>query len=107
MPRVQALDDVSDVSYRGLKSAALILGNSKIQRVVSRPVEEVAMTEVSAEYRRRMLEETNRAYAALQATPQEWAAEVSEREAWDATLQDGLGGLAPPKAEGGLVTAGD
>jgi hypothetical protein len=41
------------------------------------------MTEIPAEYRRRMLEETNRAYAALQGTPEEWAAEVSEREAWD------------------------
>ncbi|HEY7064319.1 MAG TPA: hypothetical protein VII06_22775 [Chloroflexota bacterium] len=48
------------------------------------------MPQLSALYRRRMLEETNRAYAELHADTESWAAEIAERDAWDVTLQDGL-----------------
>ena len=42
-------------------------------------------------YRRHLLlEETNAAYAALRADQGSWAAEREEREAWEATLPDGL-----------------
>lgn len=39
--------------------------------------------------RRRVLEETARAYAALRDDPEAWQAELEEREAWDASLADG------------------
>jgi hypothetical protein len=43
-----------------------------------------------AERHRRLLEETNRGYAALRADPEAWRAELAERSIWDAALQDGL-----------------
>ena len=44
-----------------------------------------------SDYRRRtMLEEGNRAYAALRQDPKAWAEELAERTAWDNTLSDGL-----------------
>lgn len=36
------------------------------------------------------LKQANRAYAALRKNPEAWRAEQEEREAWDATLSDGL-----------------
>ena len=39
--------------------------------------------------RRRMLGEANKAYALLRSNPDEWNAELAEREAWDATVADG------------------
>ncbi len=40
--------------------------------------------------RQTLLEETNRAYAALRADPHRWAEEQAERTAWETTLPDGL-----------------
>jgi hypothetical protein len=40
--------------------------------------------------RQTMLEETNRAYAALRSDPRRWKEEQAERTAWEATLSDGL-----------------
>ena len=53
------------------------------------------MTELLAEAverlrREDMLRRTNEAYARLREDPREWAEEMREREAWDATLADGL-----------------
>ncbi len=45
---------------------------------------------VEALRRQTMLEETNRAFAALRADPKRWAEERAERTAWEATLADGL-----------------
>ena len=46
------------------------------------------------EYRRKtLLEDANRAYAALRKNPQAWREEEKERRAWDATLADGLADL--------------
>ena len=39
-----------------------------------------------------MLEQGNAAYAALRADPNEWAEEMEERQAWEATLSDGIDG---------------
>ncbi len=47
-------------------------------------------TAVDALRRQRLLEETNRAYAALKTDPKRWADEEAERAAWDATLLDGI-----------------
>jgi len=53
------------------------------------------MPEVLAEaidelYRKRFLDECNRAYARLRADPKAWKQELDERRAWDVTLSDGL-----------------
>jgi hypothetical protein len=40
--------------------------------------------------RQTILEETNRAYAALRSDPKKWREEQEERAAWEATLADGL-----------------
>lgn len=42
-------------------------------------------------YRRQViLEESNRAYAALRRNPKAWKEEVKERKIWDRALMDGL-----------------
>lgn len=53
------------------------------------------MQELSAEAlevnrRRRILELTNAAYAAMRSDPEVWQEELDEREAWDTTLSDDL-----------------
>ncbi len=40
--------------------------------------------------RQRFLDATNAAFAALRNDPERWREELEEREAWDATLADGL-----------------
>ena len=45
---------------------------------------------IEALRRQTLLEETNRAYEALRGDPKHWAEEQAERDAWDATLADGL-----------------
>ena len=53
-----------------------------MQKVLSKAVEE---------YKRRwVLEQTNRAYAALRSKPEQWAEEEEERHAWEQSLADGL-----------------
>jgi predicted transcriptional regulator len=45
---------------------------------------------VEALRRQMLLEETNRAYAALRSDTKRWAEEQKERAAWETTLADGL-----------------
>ena len=45
---------------------------------------------VASDRHRRLLAETDRAYAALRADPDAWREELAERAMWDATLLDGL-----------------
>ena len=45
---------------------------------------------VEEDRRRRLLERTNEAYAALRADPEAWAEFQAEVAEWDATLADGL-----------------
>ena len=52
---------------------------------------EVPERAVECYRRQRFVEEANAAYAALRADSQAWLQERQEREAWDATLADGLG----------------
>ena len=40
--------------------------------------------------RARLLDESNRAYAALRDDPKAWKAELAERKSWEATLGDDL-----------------
>jgi hypothetical protein len=45
---------------------------------------------VEAYRRRRLLDESNRAYAALRLDAEAWRDEQEERQAWDQTLADGI-----------------
>ncbi|MBY0506503.1 MAG: hypothetical protein K2X03_21470 [Bryobacteraceae bacterium] len=58
--------------------------NLSIQSVVDKAVSEY--------HRRQILAQGNAAYAALRADPAAWAEELEERQAWEATLADGLDG---------------
>ncbi|MBW3625895.1 MAG: toxin-antitoxin system protein [Armatimonadetes bacterium] len=53
-----------------------------MQKVLDRAVE--------AYRRQRFLEEANAAYGALRLKPDTWREEQEEREAWEATLADGI-----------------
>ena len=72
---------LSKETHQGLRQIALTEGKS-IQTVLEGLVSDYR--------RRRMLEEGNRAYAALRQDPQAWAEEMDERSAWESTLSDGL-----------------
>jgi hypothetical protein len=54
------------------------------------PLTAVLDKAIEAYRRNRLLEETNAAYAALRKDPKKWAEELQERQAWEATLPDGL-----------------
>jgi hypothetical protein len=54
------------------------------------PMQNLLAEAVEAMRRRRILELTNAAYAAMRADPVAWQAELAERQAWDVTLPDGL-----------------
>jgi len=72
---------ISAALHRQLKEMAAQSGMS-----LSQTVEKA----VDALRRQVLLEETNRAYAALRSDPKRWAEEQAERIAWEATLADGL-----------------
>jgi predicted DNA-binding protein len=54
------------------------------------PMQELIAEAVEAFRRRRILELTNTAYAAMRSDPEIWQEELEEREAWDTILRDGL-----------------
>lgn len=54
------------------------------------PMQDLIAEAVEAMRRRRILELTNAAYAALRADPDRWQDELDERSEWDVTLSDGL-----------------
>jgi hypothetical protein len=56
------------------------------------PMQDLLAEAVEAMRRRRILELTNAAYAAMRDDPVAWQAEIAERQAWDVTLADGLEG---------------
>jgi len=72
---------ISEASHRILKELAERTGQS--------------MTDVLSEaldtYRRKVfVDAVNAGYAEMQADPQEWAEHLAERQAWEATVADGL-----------------
>ena len=71
----------------GLHEGALIIAEAQEDGVLIRPAVAVPL---DANRRRRWLEETNEAYAALRADSAAWQAELAERASWDGTLLDGL-----------------
>lgn len=54
------------------------------------PMPKVLARLVESEERRRLFEEADAAYAALQADPAAWEQELAERRLWENTLGDGL-----------------
>ena len=72
---------LSKETHLGLRQIALTEGKS---------IQTVLEVLVSNYRRRKMLEDGNRAYAALRRNPQAWADEMEERSAWENTLADGL-----------------
>jgi acyl dehydratase len=72
---------ISEAVHQKLKRMAEQSGTT-----LSRTLEKA----VEALRRQTLLEETNRAYEALHGDPKRWSDEQAERDAWDATLADGL-----------------
>lgn len=85
----------------GLEAGVAIVAEASRDGVLVRPAEAVESVE---DRRRRLFEETNRAYAAIRADPDAWQEELAERALWDATLLDGLDPDERWTDEGGIVT---
>jgi hypothetical protein len=54
------------------------------------PIGNIADKAIEEYRRQRLLDEANAAYSALRADTNAWQEELAERQAWDATLGDGL-----------------
>ena len=78
-----AMVRVTDETRMALRELARDM-NEPMQAVLAKAVEEYR--------RRRILESSNAAYAALKADPAAWQELQDERTEWDATLGDGLEG---------------
>lgn len=72
---------ISEPTREALRRLAEQSGES-IQALLEKAVE--------AYRRQRFLEESNRAFEVLRASPQAWKSGQAERVAWDLTLADGL-----------------
>lgn len=72
---------VNEATREHLKEIATTDGET-MQAVVEQAVEGYR--------KKRILEATNAAYAALRADPEAWRAEMAERRLWESTLLDGL-----------------
>lgn len=72
---------VSSNSYQILKQLAKDEGQT-MQSLIDSALEDLR--------RRKMLEATSLAFAALKANKTEWQEEVAERELWENTLSDGV-----------------
>ena len=62
----------------------------KLSEESGQPMQAVLDQAVEAYRQQHFLEESNRAFEALRATPTHWKTEQAERQAWDITLSDGL-----------------
>lgn len=72
---------IQPASYTKLKQLA---------RTSGVPMPQILAEAIDELYRKRFLEECNRAYARLRADPKAWKEELEERRLWDNTLADGL-----------------
>ncbi|HLE63705.1 MAG TPA: hypothetical protein VI750_11215 [Pyrinomonadaceae bacterium] len=72
---------ISTNSYQILKSLSQDKGES-MQSVMDQAIEDLR--------RRKMLEATNSAFAALKSDKAAWQEEIEEREIWENTLADGV-----------------
>jgi predicted transcriptional regulator len=72
---------ISSNSYQILKELARDEGQT-MQSLIDAALEDLR--------RRKILEATNQAFAALKANEGEWKEELAERELWENTLSDGV-----------------
>jgi hypothetical protein len=72
---------IQPASYAQLKQLAQAAGV---------PMPQMLAEAIDELYRKRFLEECNRAYARLRADPKAWKEELDERRLWDHSLADGL-----------------
>ncbi|MBK8149523.1 MAG: CopG family transcriptional regulator [Acidobacteria bacterium] len=72
---------ISSQSYQILRDLAQEKGQT-MQSLIDQALEDLR--------RRRMLEATNDAFAALKADSEAWREELTERELWENTLSDGV-----------------
>lgn len=84
----------------GLEEGVAIVAEAAGDGVLVRPA---AGAHAIEERRRRLFEETDRAYCALRADPAVWREELVERSVWDVTLLDGLDPEERWTDEGGIV----
>ena len=61
-----------------------------LSEVTGEPMTVILKRAVDAYSRKAFLDQCDRAYARLRQDPKAWAAELAERQAWDAALGDGL-----------------
>lgn len=61
-----------------------------LAREADEPMTEILEKAIEAYRRQRFVEGLNAAYAALREVPEAWQGLQDERDAWDATLPDGL-----------------
>ena len=59
-----------------------------IAETTGQSMPEVLEDAIESLRRARLIDETNRAFAALRGDPQAWRAEMAERQLWEATLGD-------------------
>ena len=72
---------ISAVDHAALSRMSTASGKS-MAKILSEAVRELR--------RKRLLMETNEAYARLKADPLAWGEEIAERQIWESTLMDGL-----------------
>ncbi len=63
---------------------------ARLAKEARQPMQYILAEAVEDYRRRRIMERTNAAYAALRADPEAWHEELEEREIWDRALMDGL-----------------
>ena len=63
---------------------------TELSDVTGEPMTVILERAVDAYSRETFLDQCDRAYARLRQDPKAWAAELAERQAWDAALGDGL-----------------
>ncbi len=71
----------------GFQEGTLVIAEEREDGVLIRPATATPLDET---FRAFLLEESNKAYAALRADPEAWQEELKQRAEWDSTLQDGL-----------------
>ena len=61
-----------------------------LAKQAGKPMQAVLDEAIEHYQREKFMDEVNAAYARLQVDPKTWKEELDERQAWDATLKDGL-----------------
>ena len=65
----------------------------ELAQQLDEPMPKILAVAVEAYRRKKILDQSNLAYEALRSDPEAWPEEQKERQAWEATLEDGLDDL--------------